>query len=101
MPDSRWNQNAKRHESVNGMYSHEAYSFWNPQPRPSLACKLEAVSRELSKLLQEQERLLEVPMSAAQMTLYEMRSEQIRALMDQLPAEMPRGNTFRALRTSF
>jgi hypothetical protein len=44
------------------------------------------VAHELTGLLEQQERLLELPMDAADMTLYEMRCEQIGELMQQLVA---------------
>jgi hypothetical protein len=69
-------------------------SFWKPEPRLSSERKTEVVSREVSRLLEEQERLLALPMSTADMLLYELRSEQIKELVEQLRddnrASMPR-----------
>jgi hypothetical protein len=45
------------------------------------------VSHEVTRLL-EQERLLELPMSAADMMLYELRSEQISELVKELTDNM-------------
>lgn len=45
---------------------------------------IDVVSREATELLREQERLLDLPMSTADMLLYEMRVQQIADLMRQL-----------------
>ena len=44
------------------------------------------IAREATELLEEQERLLDLPMSGADMMLYEMRSQQIGELLQQLGA---------------
>jgi hypothetical protein len=42
------------------------------------------IAREATELLEEQQRLLDLPMSGADMMLYEMRSQQIGELLQQL-----------------
>jgi hypothetical protein len=42
------------------------------------------IAREATELLEEQERLLDLPMSGADIMLYEMRSLQIGELLQQL-----------------
>jgi len=44
------------------------------------------IAREATELLEEQERLLDLPMSGADMMLYEMRSQQIGELLQQFGA---------------
>jgi hypothetical protein len=46
--------------------------------------KITLISREACALLQEQERLLDLPMSAADLLLYEMRVQQITDLIQHL-----------------
>lgn len=45
------------------------------------------IVREATELLEEQERLLDLPMSPADMMLYEMRSQQIGELIQQLSSK--------------
>ncbi len=46
--------------------------------------KTTLIAREATELLQEQERLLDLPMSEADMLLYEIRIQQITELIRQL-----------------
>ncbi len=68
-------------------------SFWSSHPWEFINERRPAATRELNRLLQEQERLLELPMSAADMTLYEIRSDQISDLVAQLTAEAGNAET--------
>lgn len=62
-------------------------SIWRLQRFDLLSGKHNQVTRELNCLLQEQEKLLQFPMGTADMTLYEIRSDQIRALVAKLVPE--------------
>ena len=48
---------------------------------------IDLISREATELLREQEKLLNLPMSAADMLLYEMRDQQISELIRELTFE--------------
>lgn len=48
---------------------------------------IDLISREATELLREQEKLLNLPMSAADMLLYEMRDQQISELIRELSFE--------------
>lgn len=58
--------------------------FESLQARYHAEFRTQSVSRELQRLLEEQEKLLDLPMNSAEMTLYELRSEQIRELVQEL-----------------
>jgi len=63
-------------------------TIWRLQPSDFPNHKHNGVTRELNRLLQEQQKLLELPMGAADMMLYEIRSDQIRELVAQLTSEV-------------
>ncbi len=60
------------------------WSSWTTSEQRTLPGRRTTTIREATELLQEQERLLDLPMTAADMILYEMRSQQICELIQQL-----------------
>jgi hypothetical protein len=63
------------------------FGSWNLQPLDVPENKEAAVTRQLRRLLAEQQRLLELPMTGADVLLYEIRSDRINDLVAQLIAQ--------------
>lgn len=60
------------------------FNFWSTVPPDLSESKRTAVACEVHRMLREQEQLLELPMSASDVMLYETRSEQISELVAEL-----------------